>query len=55
MDTNSLMKKLAAEAYEKGSFNGTWLYAEKGQITHTQHDPGHFDIALALAEYVVKL
>lgn len=28
---------------------------EKGQIEHTQHDPGHFDIALALAEYVVNL
>ena len=28
---------------------------EKGQIEHTQHDPGHFDIALALAEYVVDL
>ncbi len=28
---------------------------EKGQIKHTQHDPGHFDIALALAEYVVNL
>ena len=27
---------------------------EEGQITHTQHDPGHFDIALALAEYVVN-
>ena len=25
----------------------------KGQIRHTQHDPGHFDIALALAEYAV--
>ena len=25
---------------------------EKGQIEHTQHDPGHFEIALALAEYV---
>ena len=24
----------------------------KGQIRHTQHDPGHFDIALLLAEYV---
>ena len=24
---------------------------EKGQIRHTQHDSGHFDIALALAEY----
>lgn len=28
---------------------------EKGQIEHTQHDPGHFNIALALAEYVVNL
>ena len=28
---------------------------EKEQIRHTQHDPGHFDIALALAEYVVSL
>ncbi len=28
---------------------------EKGQLEHTQHDPGHFDIALALAEYVVNL
>ena len=27
---------------------------EAGQIEHTQHDPGHFDIALALAEYVVN-
>lgn len=27
---------------------------EKGQIEHTQHDPGHFDIALALAEYVAS-
>ena len=25
---------------------------EKGQIRHTQHDPGHFDIALRLADYV---
>ena len=25
---------------------------EKGQIEHTQHDPGHFDIALGLACYV---
>ena len=23
-----------------------------GQIKHTQHDAGHFDIALALADYV---
>ena len=28
---------------------------EEGQIEYTQHDPGHFDIALALAEYVVNL
>lgn len=27
----------------------------QGQVKHTQHDPGHFDIALALAEYVVNL
>ncbi len=25
---------------------------EDGQIKDTQHDAGHFDIALALAEYV---
>ena len=25
---------------------------EKNQVKHTQHDPGHFEIALALAEYV---
>ena len=28
---------------------------EKGQIRHTQHDAGHFDIALALAEYVSNI
>lgn len=27
---------------------------EKGQIRHTQHDSGHFEIALALAEYVTE-
>ena len=27
---------------------------EEGQIEHTQHDPGHFSIALALAEYVTS-
>ena len=26
----------------------------EGQIRHTQHDPGHFDIALALAAYVAE-
>ena len=28
MDKKALMEKLAREAYEKDSFNGTWLYAE---------------------------
>ena len=28
---------------------------EKNQVKHTQHDPGHFEIALALAEYVSEL
>ncbi len=32
MDKKALMEKLAREAYEKGSFNGTWLYAEHGEI-----------------------
>ena len=32
MDTKRLMEKLAGTAYEKGSFNGTWLYAENGDI-----------------------
>ena len=32
MDTNQLMQKLAREAFEKGGFNGAWLYAEKGEI-----------------------
>ena len=32
MDKKSLMEKLARDAYEKGSFNGTWLYAENGKI-----------------------
>ena len=27
----------------------------EGQIRHTQHDPGHFGIALALAEYAANL
>ena len=25
---------------------------KEGQVKHTQHDPGHFEIALALAQYV---
>ena len=32
MDKNAMMEKLARDAYEKGSFNGTWLYAENGEI-----------------------
>ncbi|MBO4562208.1 MAG: beta-lactamase family protein [Clostridia bacterium] len=32
MDKHSLMEKIAREAYEKGGFNGVWLYAEKGEI-----------------------
>ena len=32
MDTKGLMEKLARDAYERGSFNGTWLYAENGKI-----------------------
>ena len=32
MDKKALMEKLAREAYEKDSFNGTWLYAEHGEI-----------------------
>ena len=32
MDKKSMMEKLARAAYEKGSFNGTWLCAENGEI-----------------------
>ena len=32
MDKNTAMQRLARDAYEKGSFNGTWLYAENGKI-----------------------
>ena len=32
MDKKAWMEKLAREAYEKGSFNGAWLYAENGRI-----------------------
>ena len=32
MDKNAMMEKLARDAYKKGSFNGTWLYAENGAI-----------------------
>ena len=32
MDIKGLMENLARDAYELGSFNGTWLYAENGTI-----------------------
>ena len=32
MDKNKMMTGLAQEAYKKGIFNGTWLYAENGKI-----------------------
>ncbi len=32
MDKKALMEKLAGESYEKGGFNGAWLYAEKCEI-----------------------
>ena len=32
MDKKALMENLARAAYEKGSFNGAWLYAENGEI-----------------------
>ena len=32
MDKNTMIHNLARESYEKGGFNGAWLYAEKGEI-----------------------
>ena len=32
MDKKALIENLARESHEKGGFNGTWLYAEKGEI-----------------------
>ena len=32
MDRKTMMEKHAREAYEKGAFNGPWLYAEDGKI-----------------------
>ncbi len=32
MDKKTMMENLAREAYEKGGFNGAWLYAENGEI-----------------------
>ena len=31
-DEKAIMDKLAREWYDKGVFNGTWLYAENGEI-----------------------
>ena len=32
MDKKAIIDALAREGYEKGGFNGTWLYAENGEI-----------------------
>ena len=32
MDKKTMMENLARESFEKGGFNGAWLYAEKGEI-----------------------
>lgn len=32
MDKKTTIENLARESYEKGGFNGAWLYAEKGEI-----------------------
>ena len=32
MDQKTTMENLARAAYEKGGFNGAWLYAEKGEV-----------------------
>ncbi|MBR5109140.1 MAG: beta-lactamase family protein [Clostridia bacterium] len=32
MDKKTMIENLAFEAYEKGGFNGAWLYAEQGEI-----------------------
>jgi len=32
MDKKTIIEELARKAYEKGAFNGAWLYAEKGVI-----------------------
>ena len=32
MDKKTMIEKLAHESYEKGGFNGAWLYAEHGEI-----------------------
>ena len=45
MDKYEMMQKLARESYEKGGFNGAWLYAENGRIVSKGcmgfRDPGN--------------
>ena len=45
MDINTMMHDLACQMNEKDSFNGTWLYAEKGEIVSKGamgfRDPGN--------------
>ena len=46
----ALLRRLAAGLIGCALLCTTGLAA--GQVKHTQHDPGHFEIALALAEFV---
>lgn len=32
MDKKVMLESLIRDAYEKGVFNGTWLYAENGKL-----------------------
>ena len=32
MDKKTIMENFVREAYEKGVFTGTWLYAEHGEV-----------------------
>ena len=45
MDKKTAMENLARESFEKGGFNGAWLYAEKGEIVSKGalgfRDPGN--------------
>ena len=35
MDKKALIENLARESFEKGGFNGAWLYTENGEIVST--------------------
>ncbi len=54
MDKHTLMESLARESFEKGGFNGAWLYAENGRIVSEGcmgfRDPGN---TLPIAEDTV--